>query len=147
MENLNAEQLAATHAEGSCLCIAGPGSGKTRVLAHRIKFLLEERGVSPSQILVITFTRAAAAEMRERFRTLTDGKEYPVLFSTFHALFLRLLREYFGYAGVKITEEEKAYPFAEPEMSRNPKRGMPYGMDEGAGRKREAGNWQNGEKV
>ena len=62
------------HNRGPMMVLAGPGSGKTTVITHRTKHLIEECGVDSSKILVITFTRAAAREMRERFERLMDGK-------------------------------------------------------------------------
>lgn len=78
---------AITHVRGSMIVVAGPGSGKTTVITERIKYLIESAGVSPADILVITFTRAAAGEMEHRFRMLTCNREYPVRFGTFHSVF------------------------------------------------------------
>ncbi len=75
------------------LVTAGPGSGKTTVITHRILNLIHSFGISPEQILVITFTKAAAAQMKERFRTISEDADYPVCFSTFHAFFYRVIRE------------------------------------------------------
>ena len=71
MEFNDAQRAALSHKEGPMMVLAGPGSGKTTVITHRIQRLLEQ-GVSPSGILVITFTKAAAAEMKERFLKLAD---------------------------------------------------------------------------
>lgn len=86
-----AQTRAVAHAEGPCICLAGPGSGKTTVITQRVKYLIEKRGVSPSGILVITFTKAAAIEMKERFGRLMGGKYLPVTFGTFHAVFFGIL--------------------------------------------------------
>lgn len=75
------------------LVTAGPGSGKTTVITHRILYLIHSLGISPEQILVITFTKAAAGQMKERFRMLSEDSDYPVCFSTFHAFFYRVIRE------------------------------------------------------
>ncbi len=75
------------------LVTAGPGSGKTTVITHRILYLIHSLGISPEQILVITFTKAAAVQMKERFRLLSEDSDYPVCFSTFHAFFYRVIRE------------------------------------------------------
>ena len=60
------------------MVLAGPGSGKTTVITHRVKCLIDEYGVEPGSILVITFTRAAADEMKQRFQKLADGRSLPV---------------------------------------------------------------------
>ena len=71
----NEAQISAiNHFKGPALVLAGPGSGKTTVITHRTKKLIEEYGVNPSNILVITFTKAAATEMQNRFTQLMDGK-------------------------------------------------------------------------
>ena len=80
------------HFRGPCLTLAGPGSGKTHTLTRRIRHLICRHQVPPEQILVITFTRAAAAEMRQRFCALM-GEELPVAFGTFHSIFYRILQE------------------------------------------------------
>ena len=75
------------------MVLAGPGSGKTFVLTRRIAHLINAHHVPPSEILVITFTRAAAAEMQNRFLSLCEGTHPPVTFGTFHAVFYSILRE------------------------------------------------------
>ena len=70
---------------GPCEVIAGPGSGKTLVLTERILYLLEHFGIAPSRILVLTFSRSAAVEMRDRFMKRTGGSRKGVLFGTFHS--------------------------------------------------------------
>lgn len=103
-----AQSEAVKHVDGPMMVIAGPGSGKTTVITHRIKYLIESAGVSPADILVITFTRAAAGEMQQRFRALTPGKEYPVRFGTFHSIFYWILKTAYGTSMMRvITEDEK----------------------------------------
>lgn len=95
------------HKDGPMLVLAGPGSGKTRVITERTKHLIKEYGVSPSNILVITFTKAAALEMKERFFRLMDGKSYPVTFGTFHAVFFAILKHAYHYGAENIIREEQ----------------------------------------
>ena len=89
---LNAAQYEAiTHKDGPAMILAGPGSGKTFVIVHRIKFLIENLGVMPSSVLVITFTRSAAYEMQQRFMKITDSSYPEVSFGTFHSIFYQIL--------------------------------------------------------
>lgn len=90
-----AQREAVTWGEGPLLLLAGPGSGKTFTIVNRILYLLE-RGVSPEKILVITFTREAAASMQHRFRRMSD-RFYPVNFGTFHSVFYHILKESDGF--------------------------------------------------
>lgn len=108
----NEAQLEAIrHQNGAMMVLAGPGSGKTTVLTHRVRYLVEKCGVSPSEILVITFTKAAAGEMRERFEKLTENRISGVGFGTFHAVFFRILKLAYGYDAGSIVREEKQVQF------------------------------------
>ncbi|HET8601924.1 MAG TPA: DNA helicase PcrA [Segeticoccus sp.] len=102
LEGLNPQQRAAVVHHGSpLLIVAGAGSGKTRVLTHRIAYLLAERGAQPGQILAITFTNKAAAEMRERVEALVGGRSKAMWVSTFHSACVRILRREATKVGLK----------------------------------------------
>lgn len=110
MASFNHQQrMAVEHVDHPCLVLAGPGSGKTTVITHRTKKLIEEEGISPSNILVITFTRAAAMEMQQRFLQLMGGKRLPVSFGTFHAVYFQILKYAYNYRAENIIREEKKY--------------------------------------
>ncbi len=112
MENetrFNSEQKKAiAHGSGPMLVLAGPGSGKTTVITHRVKNLIEEYRVSGDSILVITYTRAAAEEMSSRFDRLM-GCETGVMFGTFHSVFFMMLRRAYGYSGRDVIRESEKY--------------------------------------
>lgn len=96
------QERAILHTAGPAQIVAGPGSGKTYTIVHRIHHLITHRGIDPSHILVITFTKAAALEMQERFFRLTEPERYPVRFGTFHAVFYHILKQSARYQGYSI---------------------------------------------
>ncbi|HIW21004.1 MAG TPA: UvrD-helicase domain-containing protein, partial [Candidatus Dorea intestinavium] len=99
-DSLNKEQKeATTYTEGPLLILAGAGSGKTRVLTHRIAYLIEEKGVNPYNILAITFTNKAAAEMRERVDDIVGFGSESIWVSTFHSMCVRILRRHIELLG------------------------------------------------
>lgn len=104
-----AQYKAITYGAGPMLVLAGPGSGKTFTVTQRIKYLIEHHNVRPEDILVITFTKAAAKEMQERFIRLNDQKSHPVNFGTFHAIFFQILRYTYRFTAENIIRERDKY--------------------------------------
>src|SRR6201991_3253492 len=102
LDGLNPQQRAAVvHAGSPLLIVAGAGSGKTRVLTHRIGYLLAERDATPGQILAITFTNKAAGEMKERVAALVGPRAKAMWVSTFHSMCVRILRAEHKTLGLK----------------------------------------------
>lgn len=106
MEINQGQKKAIEHYKGPMLVLAGPGSGKTFVITRRTLNLIEHYGVNPGNILVITFTKAAAIEMKERFIKLAGGP-MPVTFGTFHAIYFNVLRYAYNYNASNIVREEQ----------------------------------------
>lgn len=100
-----AQKKAVNHMYGPMLVLAGPGSGKTTVLLCRIRRLLEQGAARPTEILALTFSRAAAEEMKERFAR--GGGAKGVSFGTFHSIFFRILRSRYGWGVERIWKEEE----------------------------------------
>jgi DNA helicase-2/ATP-dependent DNA helicase PcrA len=114
-----AQKEAVLHHKGPMLVLAGPGSGKTFTITHRICHLIEAYGVDPTNILVITFTKAAAREMKERFESLVDGRPSAVSFGTFHAIFFRILKFAYRYDARSIVREEQRIQYIKEAMDKN----------------------------
>lgn len=101
-----AQQEAVLHKNGPMLVLAGPGSGKTLVITERTKYLINEYNIPPQEILVITFTKAAANEMKERFLLSIKKESTGVNFGTFHAVFFTILKYAYRYNASNIIREE-----------------------------------------
>ena len=95
--------------DGPAMVLAGAGSGKTTVITHRIRSLIEQHHVDPSAILVITFTKAAATEMKERFLQLIGQEKTKVTFGTFHAIFFMILKIAYHFDADNIIRENVKY--------------------------------------
>ena len=107
MQQLNKEQQTAVmHKDGPMLVLAGPGSGKTAVLVNRVLHLVRDEHIDPYNILVLTFSRLAAEEMRSRFMNLADAS-YQVTFGTFHAIFYHILKRQGLYRTGEILTRNK----------------------------------------
>jgi len=102
------QKRAALHKDGAMIVLAGPGSGKTAVITARTAYLIEQYKVTPSSILVVTFTRAAASEMKERFLRVVRQEHTEVTFGTFHSVFFGILRQAYNinYQNI-LSEDEK----------------------------------------
>lgn len=107
MQVSNAQHQAITHGAGPAIVLAGPGSGKTLVITQRVRYLIEAYHIRPQEILVITFTKAAAQEMQSRFQALS--RQRGVTFGTFHAVFFHILKYAYHYSVANILTEEKKY--------------------------------------
>ena len=114
--SLNQAQIEAiAHKDGPCMVLAGPGSGKTTVITNRIKYLIEKYKVKPEEILVITFSKAASKEMRERFYKLKMDQPKPqrgtslVTFGTFHGIYYGILKWAYQLTSENIFSDEQKY--------------------------------------
>ncbi|WP_105615534.1 ATP-dependent helicase [Vallitalea okinawensis] len=109
LDMLNEQQRKAVlHLDGPMMVLAGPGSGKTMVITHRVKHMIEQHNIHPKDILVITFTKAAADEMKNRFHSLM-GKSLNISFGTFHSIFFRIIRSVYPYTVNSIIKDEVKY--------------------------------------
>lgn len=117
MECNKEQEEAIMHRDGPAMVLAGPGAGKTYVITNRVKALIDEYGVKPEQILVVTFSKAAAVEMKERFEMLTGGQRLPVRFGTFHSVFFQILRLAYHYEVKDIATPALKYRFLEETLN------------------------------
>ena len=102
-----AQKQAVTHDDGPCLVLAGPGSGKTLTIVNRIQYLIEKCKVRPEEILVITFTKYAAMEMKLRLQALMGGRRIPVTMGTFHGIYYGILKWAYKLGPENIFSEEE----------------------------------------
>ncbi len=106
--HLNHTQMQAVcHENGPCMVLAGPGSGKTTVITARVRAMIHEKGIPAEHILVITFTRAAAAEMKARFLKAEELNGTAVTFGTFHSVFLKVLRNHYDLPDSALASERR----------------------------------------
>ncbi len=107
---LNKAQMeAVTHKDKPCMVLAGPGSGKTTVITKRIEYLIQKHKVKAEEILVITFSKAAAKEMKERFARLQPEQHFPVTFGTFHGIYYGILKWAYRLSADNIFSEEQKF--------------------------------------
>ena len=125
MECNKEQKEAIMHRDGPAMVLAGPGAGKTYVITNRVKALIDEYGVKPEQILVVTFSKAAAVEMKERFEMMTGGRRLPVRFGTFHSVFFQILRLAYHYEVKDIATPALKYRFLEETLNETG-----YGVDD-----------------
>ncbi|MDO5340739.1 MAG: ATP-dependent helicase [Eubacteriales bacterium] len=118
MQFNEAQIQAIQHNKGPCMVIAGPGSGKTTVLTHRVKYLIDRCGVKSADILVITFTKAAAEQMKLKFKGLSEGRSSAVTFGTFHAVFFTILKTAYNYSARCIITPQVQHEFVKDQMCR-----------------------------
>ena len=118
MQFNKAQIQAIQHNKGPCMVIAGPGSGKTTVLTHRVRYLIDRCGVKPSDILVITFTKAAAEQMKFKFKGLSEGRSSAVTFGTFHAVFFTILKAAYNYSARCIITPQVQHEFVKDQIHR-----------------------------
>lgn len=119
LEVNSAQYEAIIHRNGPAIVIAGPGSGKTTVITQRIKYLIEQYHIKPEEILVITFTKAAASEMQERFLHIMDTEACHVTFGTFHAIYFHILKQAYHYQQNNILTETEKYTYLKEAMQCN----------------------------
>lgn len=104
-----AQTQAIQHTDGPCLVLAGPGSGKTLTIVNRVKYLIEKQKVRPEEILVVTFTRFAAAEMKSRLCLVMGKRDLPVTVGTFHGIYYGILKWAYRVNQENILSETEKY--------------------------------------
>ncbi len=109
MQYNNSQIQAINHFKGPCMVLASAGTGKTAVITRRTQKLITDHGVNPSNILVITFTKAAATEMKQRFMQMMQEEHTRVTFGTFHAVFFMVLKVAYHFDASNIIPEEQRY--------------------------------------
>src|SRR4029450_12779435 len=131
----DAQRAAVTHFGPPLLIVAGAGSGKTRVLTHRIAYLLAAREVHPGEIIAITFTNKAAGEMKDRVAALVGNRARLMWVSTFHSACVRILRAEHQHAGLKSTfsiydadDSRRLMQLVARELDLDPKRYTPRSL-------------------
>ena len=107
MERNPSQKRAIAHLSGPMMVLAGPGSGKTSVIVERTAYMTRKGGISPASVLVVTFSRAAAKEMKERFLKFTLQERTAVTFGTFHGVFYGILKQAYGFTAENILSEEE----------------------------------------
>lgn len=120
MDYNESQKEAILHRDGPMLVLAGPGSGKTAVITERTVHLIRDCGLNPADILVITFTRAAANEMKQRFLHQMGTQSMPVTFGTFHAVFFTILKYAYHFKSGNIVSEEQRYQLMREILSHFP---------------------------
>ena len=113
-----AQAEAVAHKDGPCMVLAGPGSGKTLTIAKRIEYLITKYKVRPEEILVITFTKYAANEMKNRFRQIMGRAGLPVTFGTFHGIYYGILKWAYSLNQSNLLSEEEKYGLIKQAASR-----------------------------
>lgn len=111
MQMNQAQEQAVSHLDGPMLVLAGPGSGKTLVITERSRYLIEHCHIPEEEILVITFTKAAAKEMKERFLALRKTNSTRVNFGTFHAVFFTILKQAYRLSSANVVGEEQRFQY------------------------------------
>ena len=109
MKRNPSQKRAIAHLSGPMMVLAGPGSGKTSVIVERTAYMTGEGKIPASSVLVVTFSRAAAAEMKERFLAFTGQRTTQVTFGTFHGVFYGILKQAYGLTAANILSEEEKY--------------------------------------